>query len=375
MHNDDVVFLYLDTQEEIEPYRDQWNALAIRSAQGSPMLSYDWFFGLSIDYVSAQDSWGCFIGLHDGRVVAVLPLIFADRSPRQLRTAAASPYNSHQNISDLIADTTFSILDMRDLFQFVFIRFPKLRYVDLPRICSSSAIKSVFPDADAEYPILGLRQSVGYYLPLPENLEQCKDRFSRNLKKNLQKSKNKIKRLTDVQFEIPGPDANVVECLQRFCKIEQASWKGKAGTAIGDSEKLFSCYVNTLERLDSLRIVEWSFLTCSEGDIAGQMLFRVGDRLVLWKLGYDDTYAYCSPGNLLLLHLIETEIDHGTVEIDLTSDQHWYESWGMITRTYHHVRIYNKSHFHGFARWALDRLRRSVRNSWLFRKVYPVFRR
>jgi hypothetical protein len=60
------------------------------------------------------------------------------------------------------------------------------------------------------------------------------------------------------------------------------------------------------------------------------------ESVILWKLGYSEQYSRLSPGSLLLESLARELCYSKTVkEINLTTDQAWYDNWEMLRRKYY----------------------------------------
>src|SRR5437899_1871656 len=81
-------------------------------------------------------------------------------------------------------------------------------------------------------------------------------------------------------------------------------------------------------------MLEWRFMTGDGSTTAANLAIRMPKSLVIWKLGYNDTYPRCSPGSILFEELVKREIGARTIdEINLTTDQPWYDNWEMRRRT------------------------------------------
>jgi hypothetical protein len=63
--------------------------------------------------------------------------------------------------------------------------------------------------------------------------------------------------------------------------------------------------------------------------------------VTLLKIAYDEEFAHCGPGNLLMLELINHEsVKQSSDEIDCITDMRWHQSWRMAQREYASVTLY-----------------------------------
>lgn len=133
----------------------------------------------------------------------------------------------------------------------------------------------------------------------------------------------------DVRFEslAPGID-EAPDLLERAFAIEDRSWKGRQGSSLLRRPQLADFmrrYASSAAADGTLRLF---FLHI--GDVAVAMALCVEKYDALWflKIGYDDTYAKCSPGMLQLMYIIEHCCTVGTSKIEhLGSYESWLSAW------------------------------------------------
>ena len=132
-----------------------------------------------------------------------------------------------------------------------------------------------------------------------------------------------------VSFQSYNPEpAAVPDLLERAFAIEDRSWKGQQGSSVLRRPQLasfFRSYGLAAAADGSLRIF---FLVVDE--VAVSMALCVEKYGALWflKIGYDDTYAKCSPGMLQLMYIIEHCCNNGVTRIEhLGSFEPWLAAW------------------------------------------------
>lgn len=101
----------------------------------------------------------------------------------------------------------------------------------------------------------------------------------------------------------PEPD-EVSGLLEMVMRIESAGWKGKRKTSLRDEavpRRFFERFATLAAEAGSLRI---AFLDIDGESVATQLAVETGDSLWLFKIGYNEAYSDCSPGNLLMMEVI-----------------------------------------------------------------------
>jgi len=126
-------------------------------------------------------------------------------------------------------------------------------------------------------------------------------------------------------------------------EIEASGWKGRKGTALAASLSLVAFYTALVEGLAREGWLEWHFLNADAKTLAGHLAVRFGRSMTLVKIGYDEAYAKCSPGNLLFERTAKWIFERGDIdEINCLTDMPWHRSWRMDQSNYTSLWIYPK---------------------------------
>ena len=98
-----------------------------------------------------------------------------------------------------------------------------------------------------------------------------------------------------------------------------------------------------IPRLEDSGFLEWQTLRIDDEYVAANMCIRTPRKVFLWKLGYKDSYAKCSPGSLLLQHIVESETDRGELNsIELLTSYNWYNNWNMLARPHQAITFFRR---------------------------------
>jgi len=123
-------------------------------------------------------------------------------------------------------------------------------------------------------------------------------------RKKLKELGRQMRRLGDdgaVAWDIARDPAAIGAALADFLALEEAGWKGRAGTAAARSPSLrafLEASVSALAREGKTEILR---LMLAGRAIAALIVLRSGDTAWCWKIAYDETFARFSPGAQLML--------------------------------------------------------------------------
>jgi hypothetical protein len=220
----------------------------------------------------------------------------------------------------------------------------------------------------------------GSYITLEGDFDGYFRSLGRNFRRNLTKAQNRIRRSFSQEPQSEFTTGFDPDRFNAFIELEASGWKGRRGTAIRCEQANLNFYRALTERLAASGWLEWHFLKLQGRPIAGHLAVRLGSKLLLPKIAFDETYAHLSPGNILLLSLLERLFQEGNVqELDLLTDMSWHANWNSRKRPYYDVQVFPKSLFSLLSGYLPLRTRQLLGNNRLLgpalRKVRYALRR
>ena len=146
----------------------------------------------------------------------------------------------------------------------------------------------------------------------------------------------------EVDYEILAPKPHELSRMLTAClRVEAANWKGRNQSALlSDSERrhFFEQYTKSASEKGILRIC---FLKIDRKPAATQIAVESGGRFWLLKVGYDEMFAQCSPGNLLMLASLRYAVSRGLRSYEfLGTSEPWTQIWTNRVRPCVSVRVY-----------------------------------
>ncbi len=166
-------------------------------------------------------------------------------------------------------------------------------------------------------------------IELDERWAEPESNLGRRHRSDLRRADRRARALGAVEVEVLAPTPEqVTGVLDEAFAVEVRSWKGRSGTALSlDRLRLpfYRRYAATAARRGDLLV---AFLRIDGRAVAMQLDVRHAGSLWLLKIGYDESYAHCSPGHLLLLEVIRhcAQSGYETVEF-FGSAAPWTRRW------------------------------------------------
>jgi CelD/BcsL family acetyltransferase involved in cellulose biosynthesis len=167
-------------------------------------------------------------------------------------------------------------------------------------------------------------------------------RFSGRRRSDLRRAGRRAAEMGAVAAEViaPKPD-ELAQLMDEFFAVEAAGWKGVRGTALAHDttrRRFFDEYAAATSAEGSLRLC---FLRIGEETAAVQLAVEHARRLWLLKIGYDERFARCSPGTLLLLETARWATESGLEAIELLGERDpWTRAWTDEDRACVAVHVY-----------------------------------
>lgn len=172
------------------------------------------------------------------------------------------------------------------------------------------------------------------FIELDQTWASALDRFSSRRRSDFRRMERKAAEFGAVQFEFHEPAPGEASALlEQAIAIEAKGWKGRGGTAISDNPEqlaFFRAYAPRAARQGTLRI---AFLRLGLSLVAAQIGAETDGSFWLFKIGFDERFARCSPGQLLMLESIQRSARKGLKRFELLGKSaDWTRFWTETER-------------------------------------------
>jgi hypothetical protein len=173
--------------------------------------------------------------------------------------------------------------------------------------------------------------------------DETSARLSASLRSDLRRASRKAEQIGVVSFEThaPATERDLLLLWEEAVKVEAAGWKGRSGTALDADRRIGSFYRSYATRACERGILRILFLRLG-ADVAAMMIaVEASDRWWILKIGYDERFADCSPGMLLLHEALRDAARRGLRSYEfLGSPAGWTRRWTERERPMARVLVY-----------------------------------
>jgi CelD/BcsL family acetyltransferase involved in cellulose biosynthesis len=319
-----------------------WDALLGAMPHPAPQLSFAWVATLLEHEVEPAAWWCCCFAYEGERLVGVLPVVarphrlLGRRWPR-LR----APENGHTRIGEPLLLPGRERAALGALLAAVRREVPGALAIEFFGVREDSPTRRALDAGLPGFVAVRAADEPGSLVRTTGDLAAFRARLGPNFAGNLRKARNKLAKLAGVGMEVIADPALTDAAFARFVAVEAAGWKGEGGSAIGCDEGRAAFFRALAHRLAAGGALEWHFLTAEGRTIAGHFAARIGGSLALIKIGYDEGYARCAPGNLLFERTVERAFaDGATTEVNCLTDMAWHRNWRMEQAAYERVWLF-----------------------------------
>ncbi|MBN9143403.1 MULTISPECIES: GNAT family N-acetyltransferase [unclassified Novosphingobium] len=325
----DEVVLGLDRFRSGGPLAQAWRRLG-----GSPTGSRDFVVALAAT-MQVEDHFEVLIARRDKGIAALLPLCRgAGFSARWRQPGAQEVYEACDGAyADDAAAAQIASLLAQDR-----------RAAELHRLPAASPLIPALKAAMRGKGLVSLRPSLACpTIALDEKWHRPEQAFNAGRRSDFRRAARRAAAMGRVDYEIIAPDPDEFDALfDEALAVELASWKRAAGTAMAmdaGKESFFRAYFRHAAQEGTLRI---AFMRIDNRPAAMQLALESDGRFWLFKIGFDEAYARCSPGALLMLHTLAYAARRGLAAYELLGGvEPWIaQLWTQDAHPMVHLRTY-----------------------------------
>ncbi|HEX3727660.1 MAG TPA: GNAT family N-acetyltransferase, partial [Pirellulales bacterium] len=190
--------------------------------------------------------------------------------------------------------------------------------------------------------ILTRPQAACPYIALDESWLTPEQHLNSGRRSDLRRARRKAEQSGPVTIEIHTPDLEELpHLLDMAFEVEARGWKGRARTALAHDAVRAVFYRQYAQTACTEGILRICFLRIGDRVAAMQLAIEHGGGFWLLKVGYDDRFAQCSPGLLLMRETIRYAVEAGLERYEfLGRAEAWTEVWTKTEHTCVSLRVY-----------------------------------
>lgn len=167
-------------------------------------------------------------------------------------------------------------------------------------------------------------------------------KLSKRRASDFRRSRRRAEEFGEVRSEVIAPKpGELSDTIRMAMEIEQSGWKGRVGTSLLRDPRRAAFYEEYAKRECSNGRLRIAYLYLGTRAVAMQVAVEYQDRFWLLKIGYNDEYAKCSPGILLLAETIRYAAERGLKSYEfLGGPAPWISAWADREKQCVTLRVY-----------------------------------
>ena len=153
-------------------------------------------------------------------------------------------------------------------------------------------------------------------------------RISKNFRRNLKRAHNKLKKEKNERIRRVFEHRELHGIFEKFLDVEASGWKGSKGTAIKCDRNPMGYYRGLLQSFSEMGQVEVAYLGIDNQVVVALYILVIKNTAYFYKIGYNESKGYLSPGNLLIEWLLKNYYVEGRIKyVNLITDAPYMKKW------------------------------------------------
>lgn len=352
--------------DDLRHLRAAWDALANRLE--NPFLTFDWTWSWAETLQNERDLHVVVLEAADGRC-AFAPLVAVRRHGiERLELLGAWTLNGGLLYSDEEALTTL-VQHLVKLDRPVVLRGLDAHGATL------EAFRRVLATRRAGVLVLRPIRSSST-LPIRTTWADFMRSVSSKMRQDVRRLQARARAMGDVRFETLAPSpTEVPHIMDMLMNVEAAGWKSRQGTSLGSRDRLRRFYQQFVVRAAEQGTLRADVLHIGTRPAAVQLSLEVYRRLWVLRIGFDETFAWCSPGFLLMHESIRLAHERQLASFEfLGNAESWQNRWRPSTHTYRAALVYpfTLRGLSGFVVDAVSHARGLLESAWAARRAAHI---
>ncbi len=322
----------LHHETEMVRSEQAWRILA--EGFDSPLMQFDWFIACA-KALCSPGQLSVVLNSRGGRVTGVAPV--------SVRRGSGRSYLEILGSFLLCEPTGFLYSDRTALEELIESLLAMNTPIVLRRIDTKSPELDILARLSRSRHWLSL-QSTSYspWIPIQASWQEYEKALPARRRSDLRRARKRAEAEGSVTVDIISPSqSNLGDCVCEFMCVEGKSWKKRAGTSLQSNEALHDFFSQYLTSVASKGMVRFGFLRIAGRAVAGVVGLEYARRFWVLKIGYDENYAKCSPGILVMHEMIHYAFERTLEAYEfLGNDEQWIHTWRHRVREYKTLRLY-----------------------------------
>jgi CelD/BcsL family acetyltransferase involved in cellulose biosynthesis len=334
-----ITITQIETIEQFESLREEWNALLFQCAEKDVFLTWEWQFAWWKNIGQFKYQLRILLFHAGGQLIGIAPFMISQK--RKFRFH----FRWLENIGNPECDVSAILSVQPEKTAFALLEYlqEKKQEWDVLELMEVNATttgnqKILKILEDSQYGFWRTKEE-HFYIPLAGNTwEAYYNQLSKNMKHNLKRRRKRISELGAVSFKKYSGSSLTWEAFQKMRWVSEKS-------NFPDLYKFDNVLSFHQDLLVLMKEPEWAqieMLFIDERPIAFQYGFLFDNKYEDWRGGIDKEFETLAPGKLLMMFSLAERFKLGLRESDFLRGVYAYKmDWNPQSREYANMQLYN----------------------------------
>jgi CelD/BcsL family acetyltransferase involved in cellulose biosynthesis len=188
------------------------------------------------------------------------------------------------------------------------------------------------------------------WIDLDDSWLEPESHLNSGRRSDLRRARRNAEKQGTLRVEVIVPDRSSLESLlAEAFRVEAANWKGREGSALALDLQVGTFYRRFAEAACERGCLRIGLAWIGERAVAMQLAVEMNGAFWLFKMGYDEEFSRCSPGQLLMVESLRFARQRGCDRFELMGQS---EAWNQIWTQQVHSALTVRIHPSGIRGWA-----------------------
>ncbi|MBX3036073.1 MAG: GNAT family N-acetyltransferase [Anaerolineales bacterium] len=340
--NNQIKVTRIETTQQFENLREEWNTLLFQSPERSVFLTWEWLFAWWKNIGDKQYQLWLLL-FHEGeRLIGIAPLMLSEKQKYRIK------FRRLQNIGnpDCDVSTIISIEPEKTtlaLLNYLTEKKAEWDILDLMEINDASEGNQKFLSIldSSKYGVQHTYEE-HFYIPLTNDTwDAYYNRLSKNMKHNLKRRTKRISEMGEVIYKKYKGDMLTWSQFETVFLISEKS----NFPDLYKTDQIKNFHKDLFLLMQKQQWIQIEILYLNQRPIAFQYGFCFENRYEDWRGGIDKEFEVLAPGKHLMMLSLQDRFQHSILEVDFLRGLHSYKlDWNPKSRTFTTIQIYDHNY-------------------------------
>lgn len=357
----------IDDGLRFEKLYNEWNELLSNSTTSSIFLTHEWLFTW---WKHFKDDRRLLIIIvrKNGMLIGIAPLMAKNKVVEFIGT----PFNDE---ADFIVHKDFSRDAAYSIVKFLIKDCTFWGIINLKEIPSDSLTIELLSETSRQEDLhySGWVRSISPFIKTDGSWDGFLKNKGSKFRNNIKRNERLAEDMGQISYETYEGDSITDTVIKRLFDIERQSWKEKGGSPLFSNEINKKFILNIKEIFSNKGWIISHILKLNNEDIAFQLCFDCGGKILEYTTAFNERYSKISPGAIILKIAVKDTFDRKKKEYDfLRGDEGYKKRWSDESRNMWQVVISRKGVYPALNFYFNIKLRGVLNKSPILVALYDV---